>query len=106
MDQQIWFRFAKTVETGLAFWHGVEFAHRPLATRERAPLVPIELFELAGELVAIEAPGIQVALGLPHPHDFDMSRCDPHRMRAAIGACSLTGDHARKLSYRLHKPRL
>src|SRR5262249_54774367 len=84
----------------------VELAHRELAARERSPLVTIELLELPGELVVIEAPGIQVPLGLPHPRDFDMGRCDPHRTLAALGACSLTGDRARKLSNRLQKRRV
>src|SRR6266576_1885633 len=84
----------------------VELAHRKLATRERAPLVTIELLEPAGKLVAIEALGIQVALGLPHPHNLDMRRCDLRCTLAPIGACSLTRDRARKLSDRPHKLRV
>src|SRR5438874_2860927 len=84
----------------------VELAHRKLATRERAPLVTIELLEPAGELSTIEALGIQVALGLPHPHNLNMRRCDLRCTLAPIGACSLTRDRARKLCNRLHKLRV
>jgi hypothetical protein len=84
----------------------VELMHRNVATRERALLVTIELPKLAGELGAIEALGIQVALGLPHPHDLDMRRCDLRCTLTPIGARSLTRDRARKLSNRAHKPRV
>jgi len=80
--------------------------------QKRAALIAIELDEPPRELVPCEAPGEQIPLRPPHPHDLDM------RHRYAVGELATLGssplarnrargghDDVRKLRIKPHRSR-
>jgi hypothetical protein len=70
-----WFRFAKMLERDVALRRrrrGIEAPYYELATRQRAPLVAIELDPAFGEVVPVAPPRLEALLGLAHPHHLDM----------------------------------
>src|SRR5262245_11313376 len=82
---------------------GIEAPHRELATRQRAPLVAVELDQAFGEVVPVAPLRIEALFGLAHPHHLDMRGRDPVGALAALVARAFAGNRARERRDRTHQ---